>query len=255
MIDRTAEQALQLQHPIRSSTIGRNDGQGPIIHSYEEWGEECVNRLNGMFAFCIWDNREKRFFCARDRLGIKPFYYYYDGTRFIFGSEIKSILEVIERRLNPEALYHYLTFRYTPPSLTMFDGIKKLPPGHTLKVTKEKLVEEEYWDISFGEIVLKDERDWIGEFRGLLKESVKRWLMSDVPLGVFLSGGLDSSAVLAMMSEMVSNKIKTFSVAFDIGGQYSELSYARLAAQRFGTEHYTITPQHLRCPRECYDCG
>lgn len=222
---------------------GRSDTE-TIIHLYEEYGEDCVNHLRGMFAFAIWDEGKRRLFLARDRLGIKPFYYSLVNGAFVFGSEIKAIAAYpgFEREIDKEALYHYLTFMIPPAPMTMFRGIKKLPAGFRMTVDAGGEVRSEpYWDA----IVPGAEREYPDEFYAertleLLRESARMHMMSDVPVGVFLSGGLDSSALVALTAEQTAAPVNTFSVGFKGYEAYNELGYARQIAQRFGTNHHEI---------------
>jgi asparagine synthase (glutamine-hydrolysing) len=219
-----------------------------IIHAWEQYGPDCVQRFRGMFAFAIWDRPRQTLFCARDRLGIKPFYYYWDGRLFVFASEIKALLEhpEISARLNEAALAEYLTFGYSSGEQTLFAGIRKLMPGHHLGLelregAEARLVTQRYWEVPApppGE--RRDDRSWIEECRRRLEETVRMRLMSDVPLGMFLSGGVDSSAIAALMKRMVSMPVKTFSVGYR-ETEYSELSYARQVAGALGTEHHEIS--------------
>lgn len=208
-----------------------------IVHAYEEYGEDCVNRLRGMFAFAIWDKAKKKLFLARDRIGIKPLYYYVDDNRLIFGSELKVILQYprIPKDLDFEALDNFLTFEYIPAPLTIFKKIKKLPQAHTLSVENGKLKINEYWKLHFKE-VKRSEEETSQELYEILKEAVKMRLMSDVPLGAFLSGGIDSSTVVGLMSQVMDKPVKTFSIGFD-DPSYNELKYARIVAKHFGTDH------------------
>ena len=210
-----------------------------IVHSYEEYGIDCVNRFNGMFAFAIWDSNKKQLLLARDRLGIKPLYYYFDGDKFIFASEIKAILEYegIEREVDLNALNEYFTYRYVPTNRTMIKNIYKLLPGHILVFKNNAINVSRYWDLKES-ITNNSEGYYTSKLRELLRESVKMRLMSDVPLGVYLSGGIDSSCIVALMSEMVDN-IKTFSVGFGSEGE-NELDYARYVSEYFGTDHHEI---------------
>ena len=210
-----------------------------IVHSYEEWGINCVNYFNGMFAFAIWDSTYKKLFLARDRLGIKPLYYYFDGDKFIFASEIKAILEYegIEREVDLNALNEYFTYRYVPTNRTMIKNIYKLLPGHILIFKNNEINVSRYWDLKES-ITNNSESYYTSKLRELLRESVKIRLMSDVPLGVYLSGGIDSSCIVALMSEIRDN-IKTFSVGFGSEGE-SEVDYARFVSEYFGTEHHEI---------------
>jgi asparagine synthase (glutamine-hydrolysing) len=217
-----------------------------ILHAYEEYGAECVKRFRGMFAFALWDARRKRLFAARDRLGIKPFYYYWDGRLFAFASEIKALLEhpSIAARFESSLLPEYLAFGYVSGDRTLFSGIRKLMPGHTLTLEltgdSAKIATERYWDVP--EPVPSEHRtdeDWIAECRARLEETVRMRLMSDVPLGVFLSGGVDSSAIAALIKRWASGPVETFSVGYREAA-YSELDYARLAARSIGTDHREI---------------
>jgi asparagine synthase (glutamine-hydrolysing) len=219
-----------------------------ILHAYEEYGANCVDRFRGMFAFAIWDQNNRSLFCARDRLGIKPFYYSCDGRNFVFGSEIKALLEhpAVERRFNEQGLHEYLAFGYLSGQETLFKGIRKLMPGHhlTVAVTADgRLVieEKQYWDIpAGGASAERDDRAWEEECRRRLEEAVRTRLMSDVPLGMFLSGGIDSSTIAAMMKTMADGPVKTFSVGYR-ETEFSELGYARDTAAQLGTDHHEVT--------------
>ena len=210
-----------------------------LVHGYEEYGYDILSKLNGMFAFVIWDSRKKELFIARDRLGIKPLYYYWNGEVLLFASEIKAILR--SKRINPEvsqrALYRFLTMRYIPGDITMIEGVMKLMPGYFLSLKNKNLEVKRYWDVSFGneDKSLESCKKSIAE---LLEDSVNKRLISDVPLGAFLSGGIDSSIIVGLMSKF-SDKVKTFSVGFEESG-YSELDYARRAADYLGTNHQDI---------------
>ena len=215
-----------------------------ILHLYEEYGEACVNHLRGMFAFAIWDRRKHQVFIARDRLGVKPLYYVHtdDGSLY-FGSEIKTLIEAgaVRPQINFSALPDYLANHSTSGDETLFAGVKRLLPGHTLVWSDGKIRIDRYWDVSFAK--LNDEKrsdeDYIAEWRALFETSVKLRLMADVPLGMFLSGGIDSSAIAAVMSRMVDEPIKTFSVAF-AEREANELEYARLVARTFKTDHHEV---------------
>lgn len=185
-----------------------------IIHAWQEFGEECVAELRGMFSFVLWDSRKQVLFGARDRLGIKPFYYYQNKETFAFASEIKALLELSDapREPNVDALDEYLRCRYVIAPRTMFSGIHKLPPGHTILVDASGVRIRRYWDIPIGETADVPEARAVEELNSLLEESMRMHLLSDVPLGTFLSGGIDSTAVLALMARLGSGKIKTFSV-------------------------------------------
>jgi asparagine synthase (glutamine-hydrolyzing) len=218
-----------------------------ILHAYEEYGSSCVTRFRGMFAFAIWDRKHRRLFCARDRLGIKPFYWWSDGRALVFASEIKALLThpAIRAELEPSTLPEYLAFGYLSREQTMFRGIRKLMPGHTMEVQVDpdgvQWEVRQYWDVPKPEATEdRDESEWVAECRQRLEETVRMRLMSDVPLGVFLSGGVDSSAIAALMTRMVAGKVKTFSVGYR-EASYSELSYARTVAGVLQTDHHEVT--------------
>jgi asparagine synthase (glutamine-hydrolysing) len=215
-----------------------------IIHAYEEWGPDCLLRFRGMFAFAIWDRDRRELFCARDRLGIKPFYYALRNGHFIFGSEIKALLKhpALSAKFEDSLLPEYLAFGYTSGDRTLFSGVRKLMPGHWLKVRAGATEPEiaQYWEVPSGPAIARSEAETLKEVRGQLEEAVRTRLMSDVPLGVFLSGGVDSSVIAALMQRMVTEKVKTFSVGYR-EEQYSELGYARTVAERLGTDHHEIT--------------
>jgi asparagine synthase (glutamine-hydrolysing) len=211
-----------------------------IVHAYEEYGEECVKEFNGCFAFCIYDSNKKKLFLARDRLGIKPLYYFFDKERFIFASEIKAILiHDVKREINFNALHNFLSFRCNNLGETFFKGIFKLLPGHTLIFDYKNIFIGKYWDL-----VMNPENESENFYSKLLyknlKESVEKRLMSDVPLGVYLSGGIDSSSIVALMSSLTDNSIKTFSVGYGLKDYVDELPKAKFAAEYFGTEHHEI---------------
>lgn len=215
-----------------------------IVHLYEEFGEDCVHHLRGMFAFALWDKNREQLLLARDRIGIKPLHYISYHGKLLFASEIKSLLEfkAYQKEIDLQALFHFLTFLYIPSPYTIFQGIQKLPPGHLLVYRKGEIAIKEYWDLAFPDIRAargKRQEEYCEMTRQLLRESVKLHLVSDVPLGVFLSGGLDSSTIVALMADLSSAPIKTFSIGYgEEAKSYNELEYARLIAKRFGTEHY-----------------
>jgi asparagine synthase (glutamine-hydrolysing) len=214
-----------------------------ILYSYKEYGITCVEHLRGMFAFAIWDAPRRKLFIARDRVGEKPLYYSMtpQGT-FVFGSELKSLLEYpgVGREINPESLDAYLTFGYVPDPLSIFKNIYKLPPGHHLTLVEGKIKIEEYWDFPYEPVRdHRSEDEYIEELRILLNESVRMRLVADVPLGAFLSGGIDSAAIVGLMSRNMSEPVKTFSIGFR-EDSYDELKYARLAAKHFGTDHHEL---------------
>jgi asparagine synthase (glutamine-hydrolysing) len=211
-----------------------------VLHAYEEYGADCVRHLRGMFAFAIWDGRQERLFLARDPVGIKPLYWTEAGGRLLFGSEIKALLQdpAVPRRLNREGLHQYLTYLYVPPPYTMFEGIFRLRPGHRLVWQRGTVTVEEYWG---GPAALLDGQAGrpvsSGEVWEVLREAVDAHMLSDVPLGAFLSGGLDSTAIVALMAELSAQPVRTFSIGFRASGLYDELKYARQVAQHLRTDH------------------
>jgi len=219
-----------------------------IVHAWEEFGEKCVEKLRGMFAFVIWDERQQVLFGARDRIGIKPFYYYQDAQGFAFASEIKSLLEVpwITPEVETEALREFLRRRYVIAPHTMLRGIRKLQPGHTVRADAAGVRIEKYWEIPLDTPREFSESEAIDEAGALFQECVKTHLVSDVPLGAFLSGGLDSSCVVGLMARLGVRQIKTFSIGYD--GPENELDYARVVARHFHTDHHELrlTPLEFR---------
>lgn len=211
-----------------------------ILALYAEYGKECVNHLRGMFAFALYDEQEQTLFCARDRVGKKPFKYYQDEKVFVFASELKAILTQPEYQREPDyaAIHHYLTLQYVPAPLTGFMGIKKLEPGHWLFIDlKTKAVtKKRYWKLDYSKKLRLSEAEWKKRILEKLEEATRLRMISDVPIGAFLSGGIDSSAIVAMMSKNSSLPIKTFSIGFK-EEKYNELPYARMIAEKFKTEH------------------
>ncbi|MGE0105298.1 MAG: asparagine synthase (glutamine-hydrolyzing) [Blastocatellales bacterium] len=212
-----------------------------LVHLYEEYGDSLVDHLNGMFAFALWDDKRQRLLIARDRMGEKPLYFTQVADRaFIFASELKALLEhpQVERRLNLLALRKYLQYEFVPSPHSMIEGVYKLRPAHRLIWERGDWRTERYWGFSYtGEKLRIDEREAAAELRRRLNESVRMRLVSDVPLGVLLSGGIDSSSVAALACETAGGRVKTFSIAFE-ERSFDESSYARLVAQRLGTDHY-----------------
>jgi asparagine synthase (glutamine-hydrolysing) len=218
-----------------------------LIHLYEDKELESVEELRGMFAYSLWDGLKKRLILVRDRLGIKPLYYYFNDGDLIWGSEIKAILEsgFLKPCLRLESLPDYLANHYTSGDETLFEGVKRLLPGHILIWEDGEIKIQQYWDLQFGTSnESSDENDLIEEFRGLFEHSVKLRLMSDVPLGMFLSGGIDSSAIVAVMGMMIDQPVKTFSVGFR-EREGNELHYARMVSKMYKTDHHevTVTPE------------
>ncbi len=220
-----------------------------ILHLYEEKGEDCLKYLRGMFAFAIYDHREKKLFMARDHLGQKPLYYYHDSNDFAFASEIKALLALKPelRELDCNALYEYLTIRIITPPRSMFKKIRKLPPGHFLTFQNGKVLIKRYWHLKYEPKLNGDFDSILEELERQLMSTIKHHLVSDVPVGAFLSGGMDSSLVVAMMSQIAGKPIKTFSgdVPYE---NYSELPYARMISDKYKTEHHelTINPSLVR---------
>ncbi len=213
-----------------------------ILHGYEEWGVECLSHFRGMFSFAVWDSNLQRLFLARDRLGKKPLVYSRQNGGFSFASEIKALLQIpwVERKIDHCALHHYLTYQYVPSPDTIFEGIKKLPPAHYLLYDRGgNLKVERYWKLYFNSNTqtVINLQELGGRIRTELEESVKLRLISDVPVGAFLSGGMDSSLVVGIMAKMSSNPVKTFSIGFE-EKDFDELPYAKLVANHFGTEHH-----------------
>src|SRR5437763_2001603 len=229
---------LQKELQERGHRFTTNSDTETIVHAYEEYGDDCVKHLRGMFTFAIWDRKRQRLLAARDRFGKKPLNYYWDGQRLIFGSEIKSILEAgIPREINSIALDEYLVYRYVPTPNTLFKDVLKLPAAHILVYEDGQISTKRYGDLPFTPTCWDDEATAIERTLALLKDAVQvRW-MSEVPLGAFLSGGVDSSIVVALMSQMLAQPVKTFSIGFE-EDDYSELPYARQIAKHFGTDHH-----------------
>jgi asparagine synthase (glutamine-hydrolysing) len=210
-----------------------------IVHAYEEWGKACLEHFNGMFAFALWDGRKQCLWLVRDRLGIKPLFYRQAADRFLFGSEIKAILQAGDKAcLDHEALAYYLALNYTPAPYTLFASIRQLLPGQHLTVAASGQVElVDYWDVTYCEDQHQPETVYLEQFNALLEDAVRLRLVSDVPFGAFLSGGVDSSAVTYWMSRLLTDPVKSFSIGFD-DADFDELPYARQAAGRLQTEHY-----------------
>lgn len=216
-----------------------------IVHLYEEYGEECVHRLQGMFAFALWDRNRGALLLVRDRLGIKPLVYSFDGERLLFASEVNALLAAEESltQADPRALDYFLTYLYIPAPRTMFPSVRKLPPGHLMTFRGGDIRVRRYWDLRPGEggadASGRGEAEYREEALSLLREAVRMRLISDVPLGAFLSGGMDSASLVALMAECTSGPVKTFTIGYgDEDASYNELSSARLLADAFGTDHH-----------------
>ena len=232
------QKLLALGHTYRTHSDTES-----ILHLYEEYGQDCVQHLRGMFAFVIWDKLRHKLFAARDRLGIKPFYYRLQDGTFVFGSEIKALLAYpgVCAEFNPGVLAEYLAFGYVAGEETLFSGIRKLPAGHTLELAQDgALAIRRYWDLSVVEDPEPRQRTYyVRRYRELLEDAVSSHLMSDVPLGVFLSGGLDSSVVAALTAKNRDEPIQTFSVGY-VEHAYSELPYAKIVSDHIGSQHHEV---------------
>jgi asparagine synthase (glutamine-hydrolysing) len=218
---------------------GRCDAE-VVVHAYEAWGPRCVERFRGFFAFGLWDSRQRQLLLARDRIGIKPLYYTVAGDRLVFGSEIKAILEHpdVPRAVDLQSLYHYVGYEFVPGPATMFRGIQKLPPATILVARDGRVETQSYWELRFGDHP-RDRASLERRVRETCRDAVHAWMMSDVPEGVFLSGGLDSTAVLAFAREATSGPLPTFTLGYE-DASFSEWDYAREAARYYGTEHREI---------------
>ncbi len=233
---------VELREELKSKghTFSTASDTEVILHLYEELGERCLEKLIGMFAFTIWDQKKRRLFLARDRFGIKPLHYFYDKDTFIFASEIKALLkyEGIDKTLNPSALDQYFTFLYVVDPNCIFKRIRKLPPAHYLICEHEKIYIKKYWDLEFPSNGKYSEAYYEDHLKTALEESIQVTLRSDVPVGVFLSGGIDSS-VVAALAKKANKNIKTFSVVFE-ESIYSEEKYSRLVAKNLNTDHHEL---------------
>jgi asparagine synthase (glutamine-hydrolysing) len=236
-------QQLRVELEAKGHRYRTHSDTETVVHLYEEYGRECVKHLRGMFAFVIWDRAKRCLFAARDRLGIKPFYYQWDGGRFLFGSEIKAILAYpgVRPEFNQSTLSEYLGFGYITGQATMYQGINKLLPGYTLQIEEDGTPHiERYWDLTVPVDETPRGREYyVQTYRQLLEEAVSSHLMSDVPLGVFLSGGLDSSAVAALTAKIRGDQIETFAVGYG-EEEFSELRYARQVAQHIKSQHHEV---------------
>lgn len=208
-----------------------------ILRLYERHGIDFIHKLNGMFAIAIYDGRSDEMFLVRDRIGVKPLYLYERNGRILFASEIKSLLAAgIPRKMDPEALYHFLTYNYVPPPFTMFKGIRHLMPGEAMRIGRGKSQLFKWWDLGQVSTETKSEDEWIEEFNSVLEDAVRLRLRSDVPFGAFLSGGVDSSSVVAYMAQNLTEPVNTFCIGFH-EKEFDESSFAREAADRFRTRH------------------
>ncbi|MBI4846721.1 MAG: asparagine synthase (glutamine-hydrolyzing) [Candidatus Omnitrophica bacterium] len=212
-----------------------------VVHLYEEYKEACLDYLRGMFAFALWDGNEKKLFLARDRLGKKPLVYWRNADHFAFASELQALIQLpfISRKVDKQALNLYLTFLYVPAPLTMFEEVFKLPPAHYMIVKDKEVILRRYWRLNVGVSARKKVCEYKQELTERLEEAVKLRMVSDVPLGAFLSGGIDSSLIVSLMNKHVVSRLKTFSVGFS-DKLYNELKYAQIIADKFQTQHYKI---------------
>jgi asparagine synthase (glutamine-hydrolysing) len=212
-----------------------------IVHGYEQYGEGFVDQLTGMFAIAVWDARRRTLILARDRLGIKPLYYLVDSRRLLFASEIKALLQDgVPRDVDRQALHDYLALGYVPGPRSIFSAIRKVQPGHLLVCTQDGAVERRYWRLTYPAATApRSEASYAEELRALLKRVTAEHLLSDVPLGVFLSGGVDSSTLVALMRELAVDPLRTFSIGFD-ERSYDELDHARVVARAFDTDHHEL---------------
>jgi asparagine synthase (glutamine-hydrolysing) len=219
-----------------------------IVHLYEEYGEQCFSRLRGMFAVVLWDSRKEKVLLARDRVGKKPLFYFADNRRILFGSELKAILaaDSLPRALDHQALSDYFSLGYIPAPKTIYRAVRKVLPGHYLEASASGIRETSYWELSFGNVENRSEEEWCELLRHELCEATRVRLMSDVPLGAFLSGGLDSSSVVAIMSHLMKRPVTTCSIGFE-EQEYNEANFARQVAQQFHTDHHeeVIRPNAL----------
>jgi len=233
-------QELRADLVRRGHTFTTRSDTEVIVHLYEEYGDRLFERLRGMFAIAVWDRKRDVLLLARDRVGKKPLYYAWDGTRLVFASEIKAIRRMpgLQLTLDWEALNHYFAYLYIPDPLSIFREIRKLPAAHVLRLERGNVSVTPYWDLRFEEPCREtDERFYIERLRELLTDAVRCRLVSDVPLGAFLSGGVDSATVVGIMSQLVDEPVKTFSIGFE-EQSHDELDYARIAARAFGTDHH-----------------
>lgn len=233
------EQLLSRGHSLKT-----HSDTEVIVHLYEEFRHECLDHLRGMFSFAVWDNRARDLFIARDRLGIKPLYYAKRNGTLLFGSEIKALLQHpdLSVSLDHRALSDYLSLKYVPAPRTLFHGVHSLPAGHYLVARGGRIEIKRYWDLSFQKpAVRKSESEYLEELESLLRESVRLRLRSDVPFGAFLSGGVDSSIIVALMADELGEPVKTFSVGFDRSEGQDELPFAKMVADQFRCDHHTLT--------------
>ena len=235
------KELMQLGHRFAT----RSDTE-VIVHAYEQWGRDCVDRFNGMFAFALFDRRDRSLFLARDHLGIKPLYFALLGDRIVFASEIEALFEVPElhREVDLDALSELFTFRYVPSPKTLFSGVFKLPPGHWLASTRSGIEMRRYWNWIPKQRTGGREEALVEEYQALLEDTVRLQMRSDVPVGLFLSSGVDSSALLALMSQHSSGPVQAFTIGFEGGESGNEVKDAADMANRFGAQHHSMMLGH-----------
>ncbi|MDX9785210.1 MAG: asparagine synthase (glutamine-hydrolyzing) [Desulfobacterales bacterium] len=242
-------QALKKELEGHGHRFRTNSDTETIVHGYEQWGEKVFERLRGMFAIALWDERRRQLLLARDRMGKKPLYYSNNKGRLVFGSEIKAVLEApdVSRDVDLTAMFDYLSLLYVPSPKTIFKAVRKLPAAHYAVVTAEAIRIEAYWDLSFYPQHAVSENQMMDEMIGILDEATRMRMISEVPLGAFLSGGVDSSGVVALMARASNNPVKTNSISFSVA-KYNEIEYARKVANLFGTDHHEfhVTPDAIR---------
>ena len=235
---------LRKELEVKCHHYRSNSDSESVLHAYEEYGEGCLQHLRGMYAFAIWDAPQRKLFLAVDRLGIKPLYYCQISDVFLFASELKAILQhpAVRREIDFLSLDEYLRYCYIPAPRTIFKGIQRLSPGHFLTVQDGQAKIRQYWDLRFMPNQHRSEKEWIEETHELLRQCVQDELESDVPLGALFSGGIDSSAIVAFMSQASPRPVQTFTIGFNTPrqnyGHYDETAYARIVAQRFGCDHH-----------------
>lgn len=231
----------ELRHELiqRGHRFSSRSDTEAIVHLYEEYGEDSVARLRGMFAIALWDSRQRKLLLARDRVGKKPLFYSANDKRILFGSELKALLaaDALPRDIDHQAVCDYFTFGYVPTPKTIYRAARKVRPGHYLVASASGLREVRYWDLSFGNLQQKSEEEWCDLLRHEICEATRIRLMSDVPLGAFLSGGVDSSSIVAMMSHLMKRAVTTCSIGFEVE-RYNEVEFARLVAGKFATDHH-----------------
>lgn len=231
------DELTALGHRFRTSSDTET-----IIHAYEAWGKDCLKRLNGMFAFAIWDRVSEQIFAARDRLGKKPLYYRHDGKSVAFASEIRALRQIpgLSWTLNPGAIHHYLSLQYIPVPFSIFKEVHKLPPAHYLLTDGQTLTIQRYWDVVYEPKLVAGMPELRHELRALIHDAVRLRLRTDVPLGLFLSGGIDSAIILAEMEQLLDRPVEAFTISFDVEA-FDEAEYAALAAKQFGANHHRFS--------------